>query len=64
MIALFLKPLAFFVLAFLYYVFVFRFSLWLGRLFPEGKMKRWLFRERWRGGSGPAANLDERLIHD
>lgn len=63
-IAIFLKGAAALLLAFLYYVFVYRGSHFLGRLIPDGKWKDFLFRERGNGGAAPAAKLDKRLSDD
>lgn len=63
-IAIFLKGAAVLLLAFLYYVFVYRGSHFLGRFIPAGKWKDFLFRERGNSGTAPAAKLDKRLSDD
>lgn len=63
-IAIFMKAAAVLLLAFVYYVFVYKGSHMLGRLIPDGKLKDFLFRERGNSGTAPAAKLDKRLSDD
>lgn len=53
-LALLLKGVAVVILAFGYYVVVYKGSHLIGRFIPDGKVKEWLFRERGdsRTGSG------------
>ena len=44
--ALLLKFASLLLLAFLYYVFVYKFTRLIGRFIPNGKVKEFLFRER------------------
>lgn len=52
-IALLMKGAAIVLLAFGYYVVVYRGSHMIGRFIPNGRIKEWLFRERGGGGSRP-----------
>lgn len=63
-IAVFMKGAAVVLLAFLYYVFVYKGSHFLGRFIPDGKWKEFLFRERGDSGTAPSTNLDKRLGDD
>ncbi len=48
-LALLLKGVAVVILAFGYYVVVYKGSHLIGRFIPDGKIKEWLFRERGSG---------------
>lgn len=50
-IALLMKGAAVVLLAFGYYVVVYRGSHLIGRFIPNGRIKEWLFRERGGGSS-------------
>lgn len=56
--ALLLKAFAFMVFALLYYVVVYRPVKKLERIFPDGKIKRFLFRERGTYDTRPPAEGD------
>lgn len=53
-----LKPIAIFGVAGAYYVTVYKLSKRLERWFPEGRLKRALFRERGTYGAGSASDGD------
>ena len=55
--ALMLKGAAIVLLAFGYYVVVYKGSLFLGRFIPDGKLKEWLFRERGDARTGTGRDL-------
>lgn len=57
LIALLMKGSAVVLLAFLYYVFVYKGSHFLGRFIPDGKIKDALFRERGDTGAGTGREL-------
>ncbi|SDQ41919.1 hypothetical protein SAMN05216569_1053 [Pseudoxanthomonas sp. CF125] len=63
-IAVFMKAAAIVLLAFVYWVVVYKGSHFLGRFIPNGKFKDFLFRERGDSGPSPAAKLDKRLSDD
>lgn len=56
-LALVLKGAAVLLLAFCYYVVVYRGSHFLGRFIPDGKLKEWLFRERGDARTGSGRDL-------
>lgn len=56
-LALLLKGAAILLLAFGYYVFVYKGSHVLGRFIPDGKLKEFLFRERGDAGTGTGRDL-------
>jgi hypothetical protein len=60
-IALLVKGVTLVVLAFAYYVVVYKGSHLLGCFIPNGKVKEFLFRERGDTGAGTSAELDKRL---
>lgn len=62
--ALLLKPLVFLAMAAAYYVFIYRGTQWLGRLFPDGKLKDFLFRERGNARASASTELHKRVDHD
>lgn len=62
--AIFLKSAAVVLLAFVYWVVVYKGSHLLGLFIPNGKFKDFLFRERGDSGTTPATKLDKRLIDD
>lgn len=55
--ALLMKGAAIVLLAFGYYVVVYKGSHFLGRFIPDGKFKEWLFRERGDARSGTGRDL-------
>lgn len=60
MLGLLLKGAAVVLIAFLYYVFVYKGSHFLGRFIPDGKIKEALFRERGDGGTTGTRDLQKR----
>lgn len=56
-IALLMKGAAIVLLAFCYYVFVYKGSHLIGRFIPDGKLKEWLFRERGDTRTGTGREL-------
>lgn len=56
-LALLLKGAAIMLLAFGYYVVVYKGSHVLGRFIPDGKLKEWLFRERGDARTGTSRDL-------
>lgn len=56
-LALLMKGAAVVLLAFAYYVVVYRGSQFLGRFIPDGKLKEWLFRERGDARTGTGREL-------
>lgn len=63
-IALLMKSGAVLGLAFFYWMIVYKGSKALCRLFPDGKLKDFLFRERGDAGSTLSPELDKRLRDD
>lgn len=61
LIAVLLKGAAVVLLAFLYYVVVYKGSHFIGRFIPDGKIKEALFRERGDTASSSSRELDKRL---
>lgn len=61
LIAVLLKGAAVVLLAFLYYVVVYKGSHLLGRFIPDGKIKEALFRERGDTAPSSSRELDKRL---
>ena len=55
--ALLLKGAAILLLAFGYYVVVYKGSHVIGRFIPDGKLKEWLFRERGDARTGTGRDL-------
>lgn len=62
--ALLLKAAGVLVLAFFYWLVIYKGTKALGRIFPEGKLKDFLFRERGDTGASLAPDLDKRLRDD
>lgn len=58
-IALLIKGVSMMGLVFVYYWTVYKGSLWIGRLIPQGPFKTFLFRERGRCGSGTGRQLNQ-----
>jgi hypothetical protein len=56
-LALLMKGAAIVLLAFLYYVVVYKGSHFIGRFIPDGKVKEWLFRERGDSRTGTGRDL-------
>ena len=56
-LALLLKGVAVVILAFGYYVVVYKGSHFIGRFIPDGKVKEWLFRERGDARTGTGREL-------
>jgi hypothetical protein len=64
LLALLMKGSAIVLLAFCYYVFVYKASHLIGRFIPEGKLKEWLFRERGDTGASTGRQVEKRLPQD
>ena len=64
MLALLMKGAAIVLLAFCYYVVVYKGSHLIGRFIPDGKVKEWLFRERGDAGTSTGRQVEKRLPKD
>lgn len=63
-LALLMKGAAIVLLAFGYYVVVYKGSHFIGRFIPDGRVKEWLFRERGDTGAGTGRQIEKRLPKD
>jgi hypothetical protein len=57
LIGLLIKGVSMVALVFAYYVVVYKGSHLLGKLFPEGKVKEFLFRERGNADASPSRKV-------
>lgn len=60
--ALLLKPVLGLVVAAVFFYTTMLVARLIGRLLPDGKVKEFLFRERWRNDASRAADSDHRLL--